>query len=161
MAPERYHSNVLELLTPPRTPCARLRKSRPAPRSLTGTVVREAADGRAISAPMPSRFHGGCPVSSGRGAGGSGWLAVPRAGTLLSPMSTTRHLTMRRRSRPPRSRRPRFPSDGVRDGVRRGPRRPCVRVSRPSAGLRMRLLGSVPWVAASYSASSCCSAKSE
>ncbi|XP_032261781.1 uncharacterized protein LOC116633279 [Phoca vitulina] len=91
MAPERYHSNVLELLTPPRTPCARLRKGRPAPRSLTGTVVLEAAGGPAISAPEPSRFRGGCQVSARRGARGSGRLAVPRAGTLLSPMEKRRH----------------------------------------------------------------------
>lgn len=75
MAPERYHSNVLELLTPPRTPCARLRRGRPAPRSLTGTVVREAAGGPAISAPGPSRFRG-----EGRGVWWERCGRLPAAG---------------------------------------------------------------------------------
>lgn len=170
MAPERYHSNVLELLTPPRTPCARLRRGRPAPRRLTGTVVREAAGGPAISAPGPSRFRGEGRGSGGSGAGGSRPRAVPRART---PEGTTRTRPRRlrkgpsarlrfqrivrcRRSRRPRSRRPRFPSSGA----WRGPRRSRVGRGPPErAGLRTGPLGSVSWVAASCSASSYCSAR--
>lgn len=72
MAPERYHSNVLEPLTPPRTPCVRLRSSRPAPQSLTGTAVRAPAGSRAISAPIRSGFCSGYPGTRGSGAGGYG-----------------------------------------------------------------------------------------
>lgn len=132
MAPERYHSNVLELLTPPRTPCARLRRGRPAPRSLTGTVVREAAGGPAISAPGPPRFRGEGRGSGGSGAGGSGPRAVPRART---PEGTTR--TRARRLRKGPSARRRFQRI-----VR------CRRSRRP----RSRLAGTeaptgVPWAA--------------
>lgn len=78
MAPERYHSNVLEPVTPPRTLGVRLRRGRPAPRSLTGRVVREVARGLAISAPIASRFGGDCGASRGIGAGGPGLRVVPQ-----------------------------------------------------------------------------------
>lgn len=71
MAPERYHSNILEPLTPPRTPCARLRTSLQAPQSLKGRVVREAVGRRAISAPVFSRYRGGLKRSAASVAGSS------------------------------------------------------------------------------------------
>ncbi|KAM5176831.1 uncharacterized protein ACOB7L_011748 isoform 1-T2 [Callospermophilus lateralis] len=61
MAPERYHSNVLEPLTPPRTPCARLRTRHPAPRRLTGSVVCEATVGPSVPTLILSRFRDECP----------------------------------------------------------------------------------------------------
>lgn len=122
MAPERYHSNVLELLTPPRTPCARLRKGHPAPRSFTGMVVREAAGGPVISAPKLSRFRGGCELSACRG--GEAPVAV-RSSSGDAPVADEHHAAPHCESRP-RSQLPHLPSNGVIGGARRGPRRPCV-----------------------------------
>ncbi|XP_033047304.1 uncharacterized protein LOC117071441 [Trachypithecus francoisi] len=52
MAPERYHSNVLELLTPPRTPCARLRTSAVRREASREAEFLTAAGGRAIITPV-------------------------------------------------------------------------------------------------------------
>jgi hypothetical protein len=61
MAPERYHSNVLEPLTPPRTLCERLRTRRLAPCSLTGNVVHETTRGWQF----PFRSSQACAVGGG------------------------------------------------------------------------------------------------
>lgn len=128
MAPERYHSNVLEPLTPPRTPCVRLRSSRPAPQSLTGTAVRAPAGSRAISAPIRSGFCSGYPGTRGSGAGGYGRRVSSGADSARKGPETRRfrRIVRSRGSCRPRSRRPRFSSDRVRGGVWRGPRHPRV-----------------------------------
>lgn len=149
MAPERYHSNVLEPLTPPRTPSARLRKGRPAPRSLTGTVVREAAGGAAVSAPAPSRFRGGWRASA-VGCERRGRLrAAGRPSSGDAPVADGRDVAPHNAppfpppevaaAALPVERRPRRRSEGSADG--RGDGKPCPRGRGdcgPPGGLRAR-----------------------